>query len=73
MTTTRYEARTEGNRVICIDRLSENHAIYDFTAEQGQAIVDAAQAFLDAGIARYGTLDKFDRACQWTLDVEKSA
>jgi hypothetical protein len=73
MTTSRYEARTEGNRVICIDRVGVNHAIYDFTDEQGQAIVDAAQRFLDAGIARYGSLDAFDRACRWMIDAERVA
>jgi len=70
MTTSRYEARTDGNRVICIDRLSTNHAIYDFTDEQSQAIVDAAQRFLDAGTDRYGSLDAFDRACRWALEAE---
>lgn len=73
MTTSRYEARTEGSRVIVIDSLGENHAVCDFTAAQGQAIVDAAQRFLDAGIARYGSLDAFDRACRWMLDLEKAA
>lgn len=70
MTTSRYEARTDGNRVICIDKLSTNHAIYDFTDAQGQAIVGAAQRFLDAGIARYGSLDAFERACRWMNDAE---
>lgn len=73
MTTSRYTARTEGNTVVVIDALSENHAVYSFTDEQGQAIVDAAQRFLDAGIARYGSLDAFDRACRWMLDAEKVA
>lgn len=73
MTTSRYQARSEGNRIIAVDSLSENHAVYEFTDEQGQAIVDAAQRFLDAGIARYGSLEAFDRACRWMLGAERLA
>jgi hypothetical protein len=76
MTTSRYEAHIDPanpKRVICVDRLAEHHAVVTFTDAQADALVNAAQRFLDAGIARYGSLDEFDRACRWMLDLEKFA
>lgn len=76
MTTSRYSAHTDHrnpNRIVLVDSLSENHAVVDLPAAFGDALIEQAQAFLDAGVARYGSVDAFDKACRWYLDITKAA
>lgn len=69
----RYEARVDGDRVILIDRVGDQSKVVTLPAEFGEALIEHAQAFLDAGLARFGSMEAFERACLWMLDFERLA
>lgn len=66
----RYEARTDGNRVIVIDGVGHNSKVVEFTPEQDDALFARISDFFNAGVERYGSVDEFTRALRWHNDLK---
>lgn len=58
----RYEAHLDPNdrrRVIVVDTVGSNHAVSVWTDEQCDALYRHISDLFDAGVARFGSVDRF--------------
>lgn len=68
MTSSRYTATirptTNGHIVTTIDRIGTNHAVTEIPTEFGDALYEHMSNLFNAGIARYGTVERFTAALE---------